>query len=107
MTAKQQRWLRIGASTGVIMGPLLWAVNTQLGLILPYSECGSRWRPALISSIIALLLALGAAVVSRRRNWPGHTGRFWSSVCAMLAVIFAFALLLQAGAAFMLTGCER
>jgi hypothetical protein len=28
-------------------------------------------------------------------------------VCALLGVVFAFALLLQAGAALMLTGCER
>jgi hypothetical protein len=107
MTEKQQRWLRIGACTGMIIGPLLWTVNTQLGLILPYAECGSRMRPALIGSIVVLLLALAAAVVSWRSPWPGHTGRFWSGVCALLAVVFAFAMLLQAGAAFMLTGCER
>jgi hypothetical protein len=107
VSEKQQRWLRIGACTGMIITPLLWTVNTQLGLILPYAECGSRFRPAFISSIIFLLLALGAAVVSWRSAWPGHTGGFWSGVCALLGVVFAFALLLQAGAAFMLTGCER
>jgi hypothetical protein len=107
VTEKRERWLRIGACTGMIIAPLLWTVNIQLGLILPYTECGSRFRPALIGSIIAVLLALGAAVVSWRSAWPGHTGRFWSGVCALLAVLFAFALLLQAGAAFMLTGCER
>jgi hypothetical protein len=107
VSEKQERWLRIGACTGMIIAPLLWTVNTQLGLILPYTECGSRFRPLLISSIIVILLAVGAAVVSWRSPWPGHTGRFWSGVCALLGLLFAFAMLLQAAAAFMLTGCER
>lgn len=107
MSAKQERWLRIGACTGMTIAPLLWTVNTQLGLILPYTECGSHFRPALISSIIVVLLAVGAAVVSWRSAWPGQTGRFWSGVCALLGLTFAFAMLLQAAAAFMLTGCER
>jgi uncharacterized membrane protein len=107
VSEKQERWLRIGACTGMIIAPLLWTVNTQLGLILPYTECGSRFRPVLISSIIVILLAVGAAVVSWRSPWPGHTGRFWSGVCALLGLLFAFAMLLQAAAAFMLTGCER
>jgi hypothetical protein len=91
----------------MIVAPLLWAVNMQLGLILPYAECGSRIRPALTGSVIAVLLALGAAAMSWRSAWPGPTGRFWSGVCALLGVVMAFALLLQAAAAFMLTGCER
>jgi hypothetical protein len=91
----------------MIVAPLLWAVNMQLGLILPYAECGSRIRPALTGSVIAVLLALGAAAVSWRSAWPGPTGRFWSGVCALVGVVMAFALLLQAAAAFMLTGCER
>jgi hypothetical protein len=91
----------------MVIAPLLWAVNMQLGLILPYAECGSRIRPALIGSVIAVLFALGAAAVSWRSAWPGPTGRFWSGVCALLGIVMAFALLLQAAAAFMLTGCER
>jgi hypothetical protein len=87
--------------------PLLWAIDSQLGLVLPHSECGSRYRPALIVSVIAVLLALGAAFVARRSGWPSPAGRFWSGVCALLGLVLAFALLLQAGAALMLTGCER
>ena len=107
MIDKHQQWLRVGTCAGIIIGPLLWTANSQLGLILPYVECGSRIRPALITSIVAVLLATSAAVISWRSAWPGPTGRFWGGVCALLALIFAFALLLQAGAAFMLTGCER
>jgi hypothetical protein len=107
MIDKHQRWLRVGTCAGIIIAPLLWTANSQLGLILPYVECGSRSRPALISSIITVLLAAAASVISWRSAWPGSTGRFWAGVCALLAIVFAFALLLQAGAAFMLTGCER
>jgi hypothetical protein len=107
MTAGRQRWLRIGACTGMIVPLLVWAIDSQLGLILPYSECGSRYRPALIASVIAVLFALGAAAVSWRSGWLGPTGRFWSGVCALFGIVVAFALLLQAGAALMLTGCER
>lgn len=107
MIDKHQQWLRVGTCAGIIIGPLLWTANSQLGLILPYVECGSRIRPALITSIVAVLLGTSAAVISWRSAWPGPTGRFWAGVCTLLALIFAFALLLQAGAAFMLTGCER
>ena len=107
MTGGKQRWLGVSASTGMIVAPLLWVLNIQLGLILPYSECGSRYHPAVITSIIGVLLVVGGAGVSWRGAWPGPTGRFWSGVCALLGVILAFALLLQAGAALMLTGCER
>jgi hypothetical protein len=107
VTDKQHRWPRVGACSGMIIATLLWTVNTQLGLILPYAECGSRLRPALIGSVAAIVLALGAAGVSWRGAWPGPTGRFWSGVCALFAIVLAFALLLQAAAAFMLTGCER
>jgi hypothetical protein len=107
MTASRQRWLRIGACTGMIVPGLLWAINLELGQILPYSECGSRYRPALIASAIAVLLALGAAGVSWRTGWPTPAGRFWSGLCALFGIVLAFALLLQAGAALILTGCER
>lgn len=107
MTERRQRWLRVGACSGMIIASLLWTVNTQLGLILPYAECGSHARPALIGSVIAVVLALGAAGVSWRSAWPDHTGRFWSGACALFGIVLAFALLLQSAAAFMLTGCER
>ena len=56
----------------MIVAALLWAVNMQLGLILPYAECGSRIRPALIGSVIAVLLALGSGWLCRGAvHWPG------------------------------------
>jgi hypothetical protein len=98
---------RLTACAGLIAGPALWAVSTQLGLILPYAECGSRFRPLLISAVVTTLLVIGSGFVSWRAPWPGRTGRFTAQTCALLAGLLAYAMLLQVLASAMLTGCER
>jgi hypothetical protein len=98
---------RLLACAGLIGGPALWALATQLGLILPYAECGSRLRPLLVAAIVTTLLAFGSAWVSWRAPWPGRTGRFMAGTCALLAISLAASMLLMALASAMLTGCER
>jgi len=95
------------ACAGLIAAPALWALSTQLGLILPYAECGSHFRPLLICAALTLLLVLAAARLSWRAPWPGRTGRFTARMCALLALALGFAVLLQAVASALLTGCER
>jgi hypothetical protein len=104
---KEEYWCRLATCAGLISGPLLLAMNTQLGEILPYAECGSSFHPMVLISILAASLSLVSGYISWRSPWPGHAGRFWSGVCALLGVVFAFALLLQTGAGLVLTGCER
>ena len=103
---------------GLIAGPLAWAVNVQLGLILPYSECGVWLKPELLISLLATLCSLAAAIVSWRARdgnlgAPRHASgfplsyRFVAVLSALSGFLFAYALALQAAAALVLTGCER
>jgi hypothetical protein len=95
------------ACAGLIAGPLAWAVASELGLILPYAECRVGFRPLLIACVLLLAVSAGSGWASWRSPWAGPTGRFTSLLCAALAASFAFAILLQALASALLTGCER
>lgn len=95
------------ACAGLIAASACWAVSTQLGLILPYAECGSHFRPLLIVTALLTLATLGTSVVSWRAPWPGRIGQFTAQLSALFAVVLAFAMVLQVLAASMLTGCER
>jgi hypothetical protein len=99
------------ACAGLVIAPLLWAVNMQLGEILPYAECGSRWRPSVVISAVFLVAAGVSALISRYAASLHATKstalRFVANVAALLALVFAFTLALQAIAGIVLTGCER
>jgi hypothetical protein len=99
-------WLAV---CGMLAPPLLWAANVQLGQILPYAECGLWLRPSFWLSCLAAAVSLAGAWLS----WKGAAGRAGTASAFMLrmgagmALIFAFALLLQGMAGWVLTGCER
>jgi hypothetical protein len=102
----------LAACAGLIIAPLLWAANIQLGEILPYAECGSRLRPSVVISALFVVAAGASALVSRHAaSLPAaekNSGlRFVANVAALLALVLAFALALQAIAGIVLTGCER
>jgi hypothetical protein len=99
---------------GLWAGGLAWAVNTQLGQILPLSDCTRQLHlSAFFSLALAGLALIGAfASFSMTRDRPAGFGspqtlRFDAGVSALAALIFVFALLLQLAASWMLTGCER
>jgi hypothetical protein len=101
---------------GLTIGPLAWAINSQLGQILPYPECSSR-LPLLAGTSTALaLLSLAAGYLSWRcdRGEPdappthvANTSSFIANLSALAGALFAFPLLLQAMSSVVLTGCER
>jgi hypothetical protein len=104
----------LAACAGLIAGPLLWAVNVQAGQILPYADCAEHQRFAAMLALLSTVLVLGSAIVS----WRARTGRpaAWASarsfgfvavLGALVALIFALALLLQGIAGLVLNGCER
>jgi hypothetical protein len=125
VTGVSRHWLATFA--GAIAGASLWAVNMQLGQILPYVECGSRYDPELVVTAAAAAASLLCGWVSWRSTgrsfarstqcspvgFPDHAEaanrafRFAATVSALLGVMFAFALLLQAASTLILTGCER
>jgi len=105
--------LRVWA--GLWLAALIWAVNMQLGQILPYSDCRSQIHASAIISFVgaALTSASGLASWWSSRQLGGETAaeqsnaRFGRIVSALSASLFTFALLMQGVAAMVLTGCER
>jgi hypothetical protein len=105
---------RITTWAGFWAAALLWAANMQLGQILPARDCMQQVHVSALISSTFTMLALLAGWVSWRAAGTDPTGfgsprtlRFEATVSALAALIFAFALALQAVASWMLTGCER
>jgi hypothetical protein len=107
------------ASLGLICASTFWAANMQLGEVLPYPGCRHHLPLAGFSSLIAIAAAVAAGWWSWRvyrglRQGPGRsvsdarrTLRFLAGLGAGAALLFLVALVLQALAGFILTGCER
>jgi hypothetical protein len=99
------------AWAGLVIGPVAWAVNMQLGQILPYPECGASFRPSPLISGLGVLLSLGGAALSYRvsnlrRPDTGMLG-FVGSLGALMGPLVAFALLLQFLSGLLITACAR
>jgi len=103
---------------GLIVAPVIWAVNTQLGQMLPSVECRAGWPVLAATSAVGVLIALGAAFLS----WNGPCGLqplarqqsifptafdFVAMLSTLSGVTFAFVLALQGFASLMLLACER
>ena len=100
------RW---ASGAGLLVGPALWAVNVQASQILPYVDCDASFRSGLALSIVSAMLTLGAGWVSWREGGTrsNSASQFMAIVGALAALVFACALVLQAAAGVVLTGCER
>src|ERR1700712_4454083 len=99
---------------GLLIAPALWAMNMQLGQILPYVDCARQSRlSAFISFIAAAAAILGAAISWRwahRARMAARltaTSSFLAWLSALSALNFAFALSLQGIASLVLSGCEQ
>ncbi|MDB5359507.1 MAG: hypothetical protein JWO51_804 [Rhodospirillales bacterium] len=102
---------------GLLVPPLLWAVNTQLGQILPYVECTAHFALMGVLSFAGAVLSLAAGFWSWQavpRNglpasgtgFPNSVG-FLGALSGLNGLVFAFTLALQGASSLMLTGCER
>jgi hypothetical protein len=103
-------WQVLPPLAGLLVGPAIWVLSTQLGQMLPYAECGARFRPSMVVAGLGVVLSLAASWLS----WRSAAGlrqqeamRFTAWLSVLLGLLFAFALLLQATATLVLTGCER
>lgn len=90
---------------GLILAPLVWAINTQLGQILPYVDCSRRTHWSILTSFVAILLAVAPQAGSMREE--PRTGLFIRHLSILVELVFAFALFLQGGAAWLLNACEH
>ena len=104
---------------GLAIAPALWAINTQLGLILPYLECRSGVKLDAWTSLPLAFLALTAGFVSLRfAGWregdAAQSGAAYPATVSFIGwlgalngALFAFAMLLQGAASLMISGCQR
>jgi hypothetical protein len=109
----------LAPSLGLIVGPALWAANTQLGQVLPELSCSSGVPFAALASLAAALATASAAYISwcsvgsRMNSGPARVPAYPCSTVfvgrlgGLNSAIFAFALVLQAMPALVFTGCER
>jgi hypothetical protein len=100
---------------GLIAGPVLWAVSTQLGLVWPWLECGSGHGIAALTSFVFACIAGATALVSWRSRALDRTGLmsyprstpFMAGLGSFTCAIFAFVLMLQGAADLVLDACQR
>lgn len=99
---------------GLSIAPTVWAVNMQLGQILPYIDCAQQWHRSAIYSFAGSAAALFAGGLSW--NWTRYerntssltaTSSFVARLGALSALVFAFALSMHGIASLVLSGCER
>ncbi|WP_117191594.1 hypothetical protein [Rhizobium terrae] len=89
--------------------PAVWAVNMQLGQMLPYVDCRRETSWTLTATFAAAFLAAAGALSSS----CGHAVTvsrmmlFISRLSALVGFAFAFPLLLQGAATLLLSACER
>jgi hypothetical protein len=105
---------RISVVAGLLIAPTVWALNMQLGEILPAIDCVRQSRWSAIISFVGAAAAVLAGAISWR--WADQarlaapltaTSRFVASLGALSALVFAFALSMQGIASLVLSGCER
>jgi hypothetical protein len=100
---------------GLWVAPLVWAVNMQLGLMLPHADCVSQLRTSAVASFAAAAIAALSGLASWRSARPpspdaaapDDTLAFAGTLSSLAALIFTFALVMQGIASMVLTGCER
>jgi hypothetical protein len=105
---------RLSLIAGLALASMAWAINTQLGEILPYLDCRQHARYSVFASLAGLLLACVAAILSWRATRRAQdtepftaTSRFVGAMSALSALVFIFAIFLQGIASLVLSGCER
>ena len=107
------------AAIGLLGAATLWAVNTQLGEVLPYPDCRHETHFAGFGSVVAVIVSIGVGWCSWRAyrtlehsperpiSDARRTLSLLAGVGAGAALLFLLALVLQAAAGLILTGCER
>ena len=95
------------AWSAAFVAPLLWAMTMQAGQLLPYADCARGHRWTAVTALMATALALLSGCVCWTKRPCTQEGRFACAIGGLLALLLAFAMLLQSIAGIMLTGCER
>ena len=104
---------------GLALGPLCWALSTQVNYSLVPWACGRGWDGvpvvAAVLALISLLGALSSWLAWRRHDGPGmripeqdgHPRHLLSGIGVASGLLFAIVILLQGAAAMILDPCLR
>jgi hypothetical protein len=99
----------LSLTSGLWLASSVWAINTQLGQMLPPAECIGHRTAAMVSfgaSLVAILAASWSGWSAIAARGP-LTQNFVGYVSAMVGLILSFALALQGLASLVLSGCDR
>jgi hypothetical protein len=101
--------LKTGHLGGLFVAPAVWALNTQLGQILPAIDCTSRTASIVVIAFASAGVAVAAAAVSARSRAvkPSRVLTFLALLSVLVALVFAFALFLQGAATLLISPCAR
>lgn len=104
---------------GLVLGPVAWAANTQLGQLLPGADCSSHVAWLAATSGAGAVITMAAAALSwrsarpehievyRKRSVYPHSLGFVGLLSALAGLIFTLVLLYQGASSLVLSGCER
>jgi hypothetical protein len=91
------------------LAPAAWAVTTQLGQILSYTDCNGRISWSLAATVLGAALAVSGALVSYlgQKGTGDRATRFEAYLSVGVGLAFTFALLLQGTATLLLNACQH
>jgi len=101
-------------AAGIFIGPLAWALSTQLNYSAISLICAHNASWAfLLGSMGFACLSMAGSILSLRAGYEdadepqGQARRFLVLIGALTGLLFALVICLQGAATFTLTGCER
>jgi len=94
---------------GLVVPPAVWTLNVQLGQMLPPVDCGSDTALAAVFSLVWVVAAAAATLVSGRVGLfqVSRPHRFFFGLSVMAGAVFLFALILQGAASLLIDACAR
>jgi hypothetical protein len=94
---------------GMTLPPAAWAVTTQLGQILSYTDCNGHISWSLAATVLGAALAVAGAFISYlgEKGISVRTAVFEAYLSVGVGLAFTFALLLQGAATLLLNPCQH
>jgi len=94
---------------GVSASPAAWAISTQLGQILPYTDCVKQNSSSFIAAAACLAIALTGVAVSWvcQNSAADRTATLVGRLGVGIGLATTFALVLQGTATLLVNACQR
>jgi hypothetical protein len=106
--SRMHRW---SARSGLILGPLAWAINQQFTSALTFAKCAAASPPVVLASgIVCTVVAMAGLFFSwsARRSAPrDSTTSFTATLGSLSAGVFLLVIVAGTVAGFLLPGCYQ